>query len=103
MPPIIHQNHNLPDMRPNITFEWRMPLPPEFDGISVLVNDVERYRGFVDNDVGRFGSFTWQRRVDAMPEYFRFGYMAGAEAGDYTMAGTWHEDGSWTHMKHGPS
>ncbi len=83
----------------NITFAWSPP-PYPYDGISVLVNDVERYRGYEDYDAN---TLTWERRRSNEKEYFRFGYMTGSAAGDYTKAGTWELDGSWTPMRSGPS
>ena len=105
-----------------------------FDGISVLVNDVERFRGFGDNKdywpdgYVNGGNFTWtwtrhrfgsdindlsvpggseESQIDvdsaALPEYFRFGYMAGSRVGDFSKAGKWDSDGRWIEMKSGPS
>ena len=84
----------------NITFTWET-IPTEYDGISILVNDVERYRGFVYDSSS---NYTWTRHaLPGDPEYFRFGYMSGASAADYTRAGTWQADGSWKPMAPGPS
>lgn len=83
----------------NITFGWATP-PQPYDGISVLVNDVERYRWYEGEGSE---SFTWERKRKIEREYFRFGYMKGSGAADYTKAGVWEKDGSWTKMKPGPS
>lgn len=83
----------------NISFGWATP-PPPYDGVSVLVNDVERHRWYDGEGMDRF---TWKRNGRAEREYFRFGYMMGSGAGDYTKAGVWEIDGSWTRMKAGPS
>ncbi|KAF2140398.1 uncharacterized protein K452DRAFT_230799 [Aplosporella prunicola CBS 121167] len=101
MPPIIHNNYNMGDMMSNITFEWEKPFPKHFDGISILVNDVERFRAYEDDE--GVDSFTWVRQDAELPEYFRFAYMHGAGAGDYTKAGKWGKDGGWIPMKSGPS
>jgi len=144
LPPVIHQN--LPSMSgvggvaealfgiataalPNITFTWTPSIPTHlgYDGISILVNDVERFRGYAgefgDSEVdspplSSFSSeqqsevetqsrerWTWQRpTIDAgRPEFFRFAWMRGTEVGDYTKAGTWDAGGGWTHMEGGPS
>ncbi|KZF20146.1 hypothetical protein L228DRAFT_249822 [Xylona heveae TC161] len=100
----------------NITFTW--PTPPyPYDGMSVLVNDVERYRGYIAEGPN---TFTWEKANDHLdngngdddsdnrtatsrPTYFRFGYMRGSSSADYTKAGTWQPDGSWTEMHSGPS
>ncbi|KAL9093649.1 MAG: hypothetical protein Q9159_000178 [Coniocarpon cinnabarinum] len=82
----------------NITFFWD-PIPSDFDGISILVNDVERFRSYVYDGSS---NFTWTRTAPSDdPEYFRFGYMSGASSGDYTMAGTWHSNGTWTQYPDG--
>ena len=97
--PIIHSNVGL-DLKANITFEWEIPHPKHYDGISILVNDVERFRGYDDMETS---SFTWVRHMDGVPEYFRFAFMDGSARGDYTKAGTWRSDGGWTQMESGPS
>lgn len=85
--------------RNNITFGWAKP-PSPYDGISVLVNDVERHRWYVGEGVD---SFTWERGNQAHREYFRFGYMLGSGTADYTKAGVWEVNGTWTGMGPGPS
>lgn len=90
-----------------ITFNWETP-PSPFDGISVLVNDVERFRGYGDegftNEPFTGSRFSWIRDANlGMPEYFRFAYMEGSRTWDYTKAGVWGADGGWTQMKPGPS
>ncbi|KAL9099223.1 MAG: hypothetical protein Q9163_005251 [Psora crenata] len=83
----------------NITFSWSKP-PPPYDGISVLVNDVERLRWYYGE-----GSpdHTFYRYDGVEREYYRFGYMTGSQTGDYTKAGIWETDGGWIPMKPGPS
>lgn len=99
LPPIIHNNVGT-GILANISFEWALPLPKHYDGMSVLVNDVERFRGYEDQGKK---SFTWVRKAADLPEFFRFAYMSGNGVADYTKAGVWNEDGSWTHMKSGAS
>lgn len=82
----------------NITFAWAFP-PEPYDGLSVLINDVERHRWYEGEGDSQF---TWDRK-GTQKEYFRFGYMIGSDAADYTKAGVWEEDGSWRTMKPGPS
>ncbi|KAG5987401.1 hypothetical protein E4U43_005086 [Claviceps pusilla] len=90
-------------LRSNISFTWDKPQLKQFDGISILVNDVERFRSyFADADARN--SFTWSRNKTLdMPEYFRFALMDGSESGDYTKAGVWKADGAWAEMEPGPS
>ncbi|KAG0646659.1 Uncharacterized protein D0Z07_7593 [Hyphodiscus hymeniophilus] len=86
-----------------ISFSWLEP-PEPFDGISVLVNDVERFRGYTDEGFSSDEEFEWTKDpAIAEPEYFRFSYMQGPNSWDYTKAGIWNADGSWTVMESGPS
>jgi len=100
-PPIIHLNTHT-SLLPNITFEWEFPFPKHYDGMSILVNDVERFRGYED---GGRSSFTWVRGEEklGLNEYFRFAFLRGSDRGDYTKAGTWTKEGGWRHMKSGSS
>lgn len=79
----------------NITFSWIRPAAEAgLDGISVLVNDVERGRSFFTESGDTI--FTWSRLEElGLPEYFRFGYVRDGIALDYTRPGIWVEDGSW--------
>ena len=82
----------------NITFSWDRP-PRPYDGLSVLVNDVERYRWYY----GEGDSLHTFERPDGMEKgYFRFAYMSGSQTEDYTKAGIWGGV-EWRHMKPGPS
>lgn len=83
----------------NITFAWATP-PQGYDGLSVLVNDVERFRWYVGEGLPQE---TFQRFAEGKREYFRFGFMSGSDAADYTKAGIWEADGKWKTMKAGPS
>ena len=104
-PVISLANHT--EITSNITFKWKPTSDTEWDGLSVLVNDVERFRTYFDDDMTppvSASEFTWSRNSSlGMPEYFRFGFLAGTMAGDYTQAGTWTADGKWVEMKPGPS
>lgn len=106
----------------NITFAlWERERMAQLgvDGVSVLVNDVERWRGYLDEDPR--GEFTWHRHghrgleltrgvvpgkgLDSIetggdeeePEdlFFRFAFLRGAEAGLYGGVGVWLRDGRW--------
>lgn len=88
----------------NITFTWK-GLARGYEGVSVLVNDVERFRGFhKDGD----NNFTWTRRAMDHPEYFRFGFInylpfGGVTYSDFTKAGIWWPNGTWTDIPPGRS
>lgn len=102
LPPIIHNNIHYVKMAPNITFEWEQPAADlGYDGISILVNDVERYKGYQDVDEGAMKSFTWVRERTDVPEFFRFAFLKGRTPGDYTKGGTWNVNGGWKHMQPG--
>lgn len=98
--PIIHNNLNMHALRANITFDWLKPFPKGYDGVSVLVNDVERYHKYEDE---MKDSWTWVRKMEGVNEYFRFAYLRGGGRGDYTRAGVWRKDGGWTQMPSGAS
>jgi hypothetical protein len=102
LPPIIHMNDGFfSHFSPNITFQWIQPQAENgYDGISVLVNDVERYKGYIDVGEGEFGgmsSYTFVREKEWLdvPVYFRFAFLRGSGSEDYTKGGTWNVDGSW--------
>ncbi|KAG7288750.1 hypothetical protein NEMBOFW57_005107 [Staphylotrichum longicolle] len=87
----------------SITFAWDAP-PGTYDGISVLVNDVERFRRYFYEADKDTANVTWVRDAGLeVNEYFRFAWMRGSQRGDYTKAGKWDREGRWTEMKAGPS
>ncbi|KAF2206039.1 LCCL domain-containing protein [Delitschia confertaspora ATCC 74209] len=99
--PTIH-THNITSS--NITFSWDVPSGG-YEGVSVLVNDVERFRGF---EKDKYSEFTWTREGLDAPEYFRFGFvkyyiLGGVVYSDFTRAGVWERNGSWTDIPPGRS
>ena len=78
---------------PYIHFSWDWP-PPEYDGLSILVNDVERHRWYIGEGNN---SFTWRahRHEPRHREFFRFAYMRASSSADYTKAGVWESNGTW--------
>ncbi|KAI4180455.1 MAG: hypothetical protein L6R41_007232 [Letrouitia leprolyta] len=85
----------------NITFSWALPpLKKGYDGISVLVNDVERFRWYRGEGEPEK---TFFRSNESEREYFRFAYMRGSGAADFTKAGVWEVDGEWREMEKGSS
>ncbi|EMD64845.1 hypothetical protein COCSADRAFT_180854 [Bipolaris sorokiniana ND90Pr] len=60
--------------------------PPDVDGMSVLVNDVERARAFYDNEGdGLWDIFEWKRDVDSgLNEYFQWAYIRDGYTLDYS-------------------
>ncbi|KAL1881304.1 hypothetical protein Daus18300_001157 [Diaporthe australafricana] len=79
----------------HISFTWAQPpAGSALDGISVLVNDVERHRSFFGDQPE--SNFTWLRPGNTpLPEYFRFGYMKKGLALDYSATGIWYGNGTW--------
>lgn len=72
------------------------------EGVSVLVNDVERWRGYMDEELyWGDGEFVWKRKrkdeVDGPheKEFFRFAWMKGTDSGRYGKVGVWDERGRW--------
>lgn len=67
------------------------------DGISVLVNDVERDRAFYnDGFEGAWSYFEWRRPVKTdSNEYFRFAYVKNGRTLDFSKAGTLFSNGTW--------
>lgn len=68
-----------------------------YDSMSILVNDVERFRGSEDHDED---FFTWTRYRPEEPEYFRFAYVKygiarGTSVGKFTNPGIWKPDETW--------
>ena len=72
--------------------------PTGVDGISVLVNDVERDRAFYDDGVdGIWTSFEWTRPIESeMNEYLRWAYIRGGRTLDYSKPGTLLATGTWS-------
>ena len=85
-----------------LVLQWGIPLPEGWDGVSVMVNDVERARWY--EDVGLGGPrFLWERDGEGWggSDYFRFAFMRGSETGPYTKAGVWQANGNWTKVPEG--
>jgi hypothetical protein len=103
LPLITAPSINLAENISTISFSWLDP-PDPYDGISVLVNDVERFRGYTDEGFDSDRRFVWTKDpAKDQREYFRFAYMDGSSSGDYTKAGIWEKNGTWTQMQKGPS
>ena len=87
----------------NITFSWGgLPNDTGIDGVSILINDVERHRLFTDEELfWHDDHVTLQRRrlerEDEGPEmeFYRFAWMNGNQAGRYSKTGIWDEEGVW--------
>lgn len=88
----------------NITFKWATPTAvPGVEGISMLVDDVERARRFFGDGAKsklREGetedSFFWQRTPQAFVDFIRFGYIKDGKVIKYSQPGIWFTNGTWT-------
>jgi hypothetical protein len=70
--------------------------PIGVNGISVLVNDVERDRTFYDGGLVA-ASFKWDRPIDKrINEYFRWAYVIDGRTLDYSRPITWYGTGTWS-------
>ncbi|KAK4172828.1 hypothetical protein QBC36DRAFT_221890 [Triangularia setosa] len=84
-----------------IHFKWSVlddvvRLREKIEGISVLVNDVERFRGWFAETKLEDMVFSWPRFRKA-DEYFRFAFVGeGGNTLDWTEAGTWFVNGTWS-------
>ncbi|KAF1913174.1 hypothetical protein BDU57DRAFT_521893 [Ampelomyces quisqualis] len=80
-----------------LTLTWARP-PTLMDGISVLVNDVERSRIWLDErDFSEeIKEFRWTRSPDTHAnEYFRWAYVKDGRTLDYSSAGILLSNGTW--------
>lgn len=111
--PVINATH--------ISFSWGA-LARGFEGVSVVVNDVERFRsrgleglsmhvggsenGSWNGTGTRDGVFEWERKDE--PQFFRFGFVkhvpfGGVVYSDFTRAGTLWANGTWSGIPKGRS
>jgi len=86
----------------NITFNWGMlPKDTGIDGVSILINDVERWRGYTDEELywnQEQVTIKRRKREKDEPEFFRFAWMNGDRTGQYSKVGVWDEHGTWHPM-----
>ncbi|KAK3953291.1 hypothetical protein QBC32DRAFT_339353 [Pseudoneurospora amorphoporcata] len=71
----------------------------KLQGVSVMVNDVERHRKFFAEEALEDQVFRWERdpRVVTTPEYFRFAFLGeDGRSMDYSGVGTWFGNGTWS-------
>ncbi|KAJ5518232.1 hypothetical protein N7453_000654 [Penicillium expansum] len=83
----------------NLVFSFP-DLEPHADGLSVLVNDVERFQVFRPKDGQPLPDFTWSRTYPNELEYFRFGLvhtnaLGGLWYEDFSPPAVWSADGNF--------
>jgi hypothetical protein len=97
-PPRIYEPHiQISDAFSNISFAWATPVPVEIDGISMLINDIERARHLFRS--GGEDKLGWVRTPQAVSDYVRFSWVKDGKLLGYGEAGVWERNGAWT----GPS
>ena len=86
----------------NVTLNWgALPTDNGVDGVSVLINDVERWRGYIDEELywdQNKVTLKRRKREEREPEFFRFAWMKGSSAGRYSKVAVWDEHGIWHSM-----
>ena len=87
---------NISNIDNTITFSLKN-ISRGYDSMSVVVNDVERFRGSEDHNEDYF---KWTRYKSDEPEYFRFAFVKygiarGPTVGKFTKPGIWNVDGTW--------
>lgn len=82
-----------------ITFNWGgLPTDTGVDGVSILINDVERWRGYKDDELYWESdeiTLTRRWRQKNETEFYRFAWMNGNNAGRYSKPGIWAANGTW--------
>ncbi|KAJ5833429.1 hypothetical protein N7474_001740 [Penicillium riverlandense] len=85
----------------NNTIIFNFPLlNPRVNGLSVLINDVERFHALRPKGDTSVPEFEWTRQHEGEPEFFRFGFirinaLGGVWYEDFSDAAVWDVDGSW--------
>jgi LCCL domain len=90
----------------NISLHWgQLPTEKGIDGVSILIDDVERWRGYVDAELywnsegvtlrGKERRSPSTRDGEEEPEFYRFAWMNGNTAGRYGGVSIWDERGEW--------
>jgi hypothetical protein len=79
-----------------ISVSWASQLARNWDGVSVRVNDVERFRWFQGDGPASF-SLTREKEEDLFFRLglFRAGFVDGFLQGDYTNPSIWYKNGTW--------
>lgn len=94
-----HVNATVGHDREVITFNWgALPEDTGIDGVSILINDVERWRGYTDNELSSEPdqvTLSRTRRTVNQTEFYRFAWMNGNNAGKYSKPAVWDSNGTW--------
>ncbi|KAJ5947405.1 hypothetical protein N7466_000420 [Penicillium verhagenii] len=79
-------------------------IPANVDGISVIVNDVQRFQQLKGKDQAGVPDFPWTRARPNAIEYFRFGYvhlnsLGGVWYEDFSNPATWMPGGNYSYLE----
>ncbi|ETN43993.1 uncharacterized protein HMPREF1541_10858 [Cyphellophora europaea CBS 101466] len=90
-------NATVPPDASNLTLTWGV-IPREIgiDGVSILINDVERWRGYVD-EMWNQEQVTLERGKHDLEEpwFVRLAWMNGGSTGRYSKPAVWETNGTW--------
>lgn len=94
-------NATVPPDAANLTLTWgAIPRDIGVDGVSILINDVERWRGYVDEmwnqeEVTLRRDQHRDRDSREEPWFVRLAWMNGRSTGRYTKPAVWETNGTW--------
>lgn len=82
----------------SVYLDWgAIPRDLGVDGVSIVVNDVERWRGYVE-EMDNWNGTTLERRGSkeiSEPWFVRLAWMNGRSTGRYSRPATWDIGGEW--------
>lgn len=81
-------NSSIPLQNKTLFWEGLPSNSDAWDGFSLLIDDVERFRGVATN-------FSLALLDQALPHFFRLAFTAGSDVGDYTNAASYFPNGTW--------
>jgi hypothetical protein len=90
-------NATVPPDASNLTLTWgAIPREVGIDGVSILINDVERWRGYVDEMWNQEQVTLERTRRDLeQPWFVRLAWLNGRDTGRYSRPAVWETDGTW--------
>ena len=82
----------------SVYLDWgAIPIDLGVDGVSIVVNDVERWRGYVEEMDNQNGTSLERRgsKEISEPWFVRLAWMNGRSTGRYSKPATWDVGGQW--------
>jgi len=89
-------NSSVPLQNHTLLWQSLSSSSDSWDGFSLLVDDVERFRGAAT-------SFSLALLDQSLPHFFRLAFVEDDSVGDYTKAAAFFPNGSWIDPPPGPS